>query len=86
VKFSQLLEDLGVPISTASFAGWNTNPSGIGFDMPLEAAQRIKKMRNGKKIKGKSDRSILFGINRRDYAKAIGTTENYYNKEVNKIL
>lgn len=86
MKFSQLLEDLGVPISTASFAGWSTNPNGIGFDMPLEAAQRIKKIRSGKKIKGKLDTSILFGLNRREYAKVIGATENYYNKEVNKIL
>lgn len=85
MKFSQLLEDLGVPISTASFAGWNVNPSGIGFDMPFEAAQRIKKMRSGKNKK-KSDSSILFGLNRRDYAKVIGTTENYYQNQVSKIL
>jgi hypothetical protein len=86
MKFSQLLEDLGVPISTASFAGWSVNPNGNGFDLPREASERIKKIRSGEKIKGKSDTSILFGLNRRNYANVIGTTENYYNKEVNKIL
>lgn len=77
MKFSQLLEDLGVPISTASFAGWSVNPSGIGFDMPWFAGNQLKKKRK---------KSILFGLNRRNYANAIGTTKNYYNKEINKIL
>ncbi len=86
MKFSQLLEDLGVPISTSSFAGWNTNPNGNGFDLPREASKTIKKIRSGKKIKSKSDTSIIFGLNRRNYANVIGTTENYYNKEINKTL
>lgn len=84
MKFSQLLEDLGVPISTASFAGWSTNPNGNGFDMTPFLSEKFKKRR--KKSKGRSDTSILFGLNRRNYANVIGTTENYYNKEVNKIL
>ena len=82
MKFSQLLEDLGVPISTASFAGWNTNPNNIGFDMTPFLSEKIKKQ----KKKSKLDTSILFGLNRREYAKVIGATENYYNKEVTKIL
>ncbi len=84
MKFSQLLEDLGVPISTASFAGWSVNPNGNGFDLPKFAGDQLMKRR--KKSKSKSDGSILFGLNRRNYANVIGTTENYYNKEVNKIL
>ena len=84
MKFSQLLEDLGVPISTASFAGWSTNPNGNGFDLTPFLSKKIKKQK--KKYKGKSDASILFGLNRREYAKVIGATENYYNKEINKIL
>ena len=38
------------------------------------------------KLKKRKKKSLLFGLNRREYANVIGTTENYYNKEVNKIL
>lgn len=37
--------DISTGISTASFAGWSTPASGRGFDMPREAAERIKKAR-----------------------------------------
>lgn len=84
MKFSQLLEDLGVPISTASLGNWSQNPNNSGFDLPKFAGDQLMKKR--KKSKGKSDGSILFGLNRRDYANAIGTTENYYNNEINKII
>ncbi len=74
MKFSQLISEM---ITTASLGNWSQNPRNIGFDVPFHIGNQLKKRRK---------KSLLFGLNRREYAKAIGTTENYYNKEVNKIL
>ena len=71
MKFYQLISEM---ITTASLGNWSQNPNGIGFDMPLEAARRIKK------------KSVMQGLNRRQYAKMIGTTENFYNKELKKVF
>lgn len=72
MKFKLLIEE----ITTAAFAGWSENPSGNGFDMPLEAALRIKKMNKG----------LFLGPNRRKYSKIIGTVPDYYNKQLKKIF
>lgn len=77
-KFSKLISEM---ITTASFAGWSQNPNGIGFDMPKEAAENIKRKR-----KRKNDLSLLFGLNRRRYAKEIGTTEDYYLKKTKALF
>lgn len=77
-KFKEILEDA---ITSSTF---QISQPERGWDMTPFLSEKIKKRK--KKSKGKSDTSILFGLNRRNYANVIGTTENYYNKEVNKIL